>query len=434
MRIARAIPAVLLSAAAGMASAQSQIPAVFVANNGNLEGSVTSYTFDPDGRPVKVDQFITDSRNSGEPTKGGENAYSIDISPSGEFLAVTHVTALSPFERLTILRVHPDATLSEEARYQVPNAAFSVKWLSDTRLAVTRTSTSFPNYLFTYEWDRPNDRLRQLGLVQLESFSTVKAIHPSRQWLYVNTTVLFQGGTLQTIFIDPSTGVPTIIDSLPLGPNYGLDPAISSDGRLLYVAGGSINDEIAGFIVDETTGMLFPAGFGFFQTPDRSPNQIGFGPDDGVIYVGHANGNIRSFLVDPTSGEIVDTGMTFDIGDVGDIQPFGEDLVLMLNKNDLNSPDMGLISMTYDPAGSFAGITGPAVPSGGRAPERMATWFVEAPDCPADLNGDGVVDADDFFLFLQLFADGDPRADFNNDGVIDADDFFDYLTAFAAGC
>ncbi len=57
-----------------------------------------------------------------------------------------------------------------------------------------------------------------------------------------------------------------------------------------------------------------------------------------------------------------------------------------------------------------------------------------APTCPADLNGDGVVDADDFFLFLQWFADADPRADINNDGVIDADDFFEYLGLFAAGC
>ncbi len=56
------------------------------------------------------------------------------------------------------------------------------------------------------------------------------------------------------------------------------------------------------------------------------------------------------------------------------------------------------------------------------------------PICPPDLNGDGVVDADDFFKFLQLFAAGDPRADFNNDGVIDADDFFAFLSAFAAGC
>ncbi|MCC5786032.1 MAG: dockerin type I repeat-containing protein [Phycisphaerales bacterium] len=57
-----------------------------------------------------------------------------------------------------------------------------------------------------------------------------------------------------------------------------------------------------------------------------------------------------------------------------------------------------------------------------------------APACPADLNNNGVVDADDFFLFLQWFADGDPRADINGDGVIDADDFFEYLTLFAQGC
>lgn len=59
--------------------------------------------------------------------------------------------------------------------------------------------------------------------------------------------------------------------------------------------------------------------------------------------------------------------------------------------------------------------------------------IVDAP-CIADINGDGVVDADDFFAFLSLFASGDPLADINGDGVIDADDFFAYLTLFAAGC
>ncbi len=61
-------------------------------------------------------------------------------------------------------------------------------------------------------------------------------------------------------------------------------------------------------------------------------------------------------------------------------------------------------------------------------------YNIGGPTCRPDLNGDGVVDADDFFLFLQLFASGDPRADFNNDGVIDADDFFLFLNAFALGC
>ncbi|TVS09162.1 MAG: hypothetical protein EA423_00440, partial [Phycisphaerales bacterium] len=54
--------------------------------------------------------------------------------------------------------------------------------------------------------------------------------------------------------------------------------------------------------------------------------------------------------------------------------------------------------------------------------------------CRPDLNNDGVVDADDFFLFLQFFAAGDMRADMNCDNLIDADDFFEFLTLFAAGC
>ncbi|MCC5786026.1 MAG: dockerin type I repeat-containing protein [Phycisphaerales bacterium] len=54
--------------------------------------------------------------------------------------------------------------------------------------------------------------------------------------------------------------------------------------------------------------------------------------------------------------------------------------------------------------------------------------------CRPDLNNDGVVDADDFFLFLQWFADADPRADINGDGVIDAADFYEYLDLFAQGC
>ncbi|TVS00385.1 MAG: DNRLRE domain-containing protein [Phycisphaerales bacterium] len=64
--------------------------------------------------------------------------------------------------------------------------------------------------------------------------------------------------------------------------------------------------------------------------------------------------------------------------------------------------------------------------------EMMRQFEVIA--CAADLNRDGVVDADDFFLFLSLFAAGDPRADMNKDGVIDADDFFVFLALFAAGC
>lgn len=54
-------------------------------------------------------------------------------------------------------------------------------------------------------------------------------------------------------------------------------------------------------------------------------------------------------------------------------------------------------------------------------------------NCPADLTGDGSLDADDFFLYLDLFASGDDHADIDGNGSIDADDFFAYLDLFAAG-
>ena len=63
--------------------------------------------------------------------------------------------------------------------------------------------------------------------------------------------------------------------------------------------------------------------------------------------------------------------------------------------------------------------------------------FCYRPDCDpcrADLDGDGDVDADDFFTFLDLFSAGDFAADIDGDGDIDADDFFEYLDLFATGC
>lgn len=54
--------------------------------------------------------------------------------------------------------------------------------------------------------------------------------------------------------------------------------------------------------------------------------------------------------------------------------------------------------------------------------------------CPADMDGSGVLDGDDFFFFLDLFASGDARADLAGNGVIDVNDFFAFLDLFAEGC
>ncbi len=52
--------------------------------------------------------------------------------------------------------------------------------------------------------------------------------------------------------------------------------------------------------------------------------------------------------------------------------------------------------------------------------------------CRADYDGNGVVNSQDFFAFLNNFFLG--SADFNNSGTTDSQDFFDFVNAFLAGC
>jgi len=57
---------------------------------------------------------------------------------------------------------------------------------------------------------------------------------------------------------------------------------------------------------------------------------------------------------------------------------------------------------------------------------------VQREQCRADLNSDGEVNSLDFFIFLNLFLQG--NADFNGDGITGSDDFFVYMRAYLSGC
>ncbi|MFG0306383.1 MAG: GC-type dockerin domain-anchored protein [Phycisphaerales bacterium JB040] len=65
---------------------------------------------------------------------------------------------------------------------------------------------------------------------------------------------------------------------------------------------------------------------------------------------------------------------------------------------------------------------------------NSTTLVDEAPDCPADVNSDGVLDNGDIGAFVQLFLASDLSADFNNDGILDNGDIGAFVGAFLAGC
>jgi streptogramin lyase len=61
-------------------------------------------------------------------------------------------------------------------------------------------------------------------------------------------------------------------------------------------------------------------------------------------------------------------------------------------------------------------------------------FIVEYKPCRPDLSDDGIVNSQDFVLFLGYFVLGDPLADFNGDGRVDSRDFSAFLNAFVLGC
>ncbi|MCC6428139.1 MAG: hypothetical protein IT435_15120 [Phycisphaerales bacterium] len=55
-------------------------------------------------------------------------------------------------------------------------------------------------------------------------------------------------------------------------------------------------------------------------------------------------------------------------------------------------------------------------------------------ECPADFDGSGFVDTDDYDAFVEAFEAGTDDADFDGSGFVDTDDFDAFVEAFEAGC
>ncbi len=64
----------------------------------------------------------------------------------------------------------------------------------------------------------------------------------------------------------------------------------------------------------------------------------------------------------------------------------------------------------------------------------VRAYRTERNDCPADFNGDTVVNSLDFIAFLNAYTAGDPKADFNGDTVVNSLDVLAFLNAYVLGC
>ena len=97
------------------------------------------------------------------------------------------------------------------------------------------------------------------------------------------------------------------------------------------------------------------------------------------------------------------------------------------------------VNVTTDLAGNprFLDDPGTADTGVGSAPiaDMGAYEFMPAaPDCPGDINGDGVIDTADLGLLIGGFGTGDAAADLNSDGIVDTADLGILIGVFGSVC
>jgi 6-phosphogluconolactonase (cycloisomerase 2 family) len=445
----RKAPAVsALAFAAHIACAQTYI---YVANNGNLEGSVTSYRAQlSSGFPAlwtltTVDRVVTGSRTSLSQPCPGCNTAALAVSPDGSLLASTHASG-SPTEQLTIYELDGEGGMSVAATLSVPDTSLDLVWV-DTDFDDSVSHLLAPMVLGSvsevrlYRFDRGTQTLSLAATAPAGQFST--SVQEWNGRIYANDSF---GNAIRVYEYDltPGSESLTLVQTQP-SPVFGVHLLATYDdlssGGFLYATGGISGggDKIAGFAIDGVTGLLTPLP-SLFTSAGASPSLLSCGGYD-QIYVGHGtDATVRRFGINRTTGALTQTNDVFDVGLQGSIggmaAAYDCAFAGLLVTDDTSTLDglVGLYTLAPDLSPAGATVAGP-VASGGIAPSDIA---VVRPrfnfDCPADVNGDGLLDFGDIALFIEFWNAGSCLADLDGCGTVDFGDVSAFLRSFTDGC
>ncbi|HMN96736.1 MAG TPA: hypothetical protein PKC43_05490 [Phycisphaerales bacterium] len=406
--------------------AQSSVPAIFVANNGNLEGSVSSLTIAPDGSLAFRQKLVLGSVPSLQFFDPGLNAYSISISPDGRWLAVSHATASTTVERISVLEVLPDAGIALAFVFDTPDSPLDVEWVDDGLLAVTRTSTNTANNVLLYTIDPEEGQAALSDSAVSGGFNSWIAVHPSRELLFTQES---SSNTVRSFVVEGSSLTQT--STAFNGSVYPLGLGVSPDGTRIYSGGGisAGGKMISGWTIDAALGVLTPIPGSPWISPGQSPKQVAVSGDGSYAYVGHGtDATIRGFAIAP-DGALVDIGVMFDVGfqgSLGEIAISG-DLLFATDRDTIFDGQRGVYSFTIGVDGSL-NQNGPLVDTQGISPNSIAIWR-PAPGDPADLDGNGTVDGADLGLLLAAWGTGGP-GDLDGNGIVDGADLGLLLAAW----
>jgi 6-phosphogluconolactonase (cycloisomerase 2 family) len=257
-----------------------------------------------------------------------------------------------------------------------------------------------PDQVVIYDFDPAGPTLTEIDAENVGTFSTYLALHPSRQYLYVNDSG--SGNTLRAFSI-ATNGTLTLIDSEPTGSYYNLELTVSPDGTKLYAAGG-ITHVVLGFNV-ATDGKLTPMAGSPFPEFGSSPSNVAVSTDNAYLLVGHGtDATVRSASINPATGALTYTGNMFDVGlqgTLGDVQVL-DDLFFVTDNSTAIDGIMGVYSFTLNADGSFT-QHGPITWTEGIAPRSVAVWRPIV--LVGDLSCDGHVNFGDINPFVLILTD-----------------------------
>ena len=428
-RISNPAPAIALTlslACHGIAAGQTTDRAIFVANNGNLEGSITSFFVNEDGTLSFADRLVTGERDSLQEPCPGCNASTISITPDGQYLAVGHPASNDASQAISIIEVGRNAELTLVEQFFAPSSLLGVVWIDDRILAATQSAgfaTTNTVNIFRFQPSGPSLTLQDSTTTT--GFTTDLAVDRERRRLFAQQTIA-NGVRSYSVAMNGSL---TELDFLPLDNTYQLGLGASADGTRLYAGGGISNggNKVSGVAVDPETGALSPIPGQPFDSGGSAPKQAVVSDDGLFVIAGHgSDATVRTFFADE-QGALTATGVSFDVGSQGTLGRVAtmDEFVFATDTSTLGNGLMGVYSFTLGQSGELQ-QNGPLYDTEGLAPNGIAVWNPVGAPCPGDLTGDGDVKVFDLLELLDAWgacADpGDCPADLDRSGTVDVFD------------
>jgi 6-phosphogluconolactonase len=258
------------------------------------EGNLASFRLDP-----RTGQLHLLS----EVVAGDDPAY-VFVDHSGKFLLSAYYRAA----KVTVHRILANGAIAHPPVQEVATAINAHAIVTDRSNRFAFVPHTGPNAIFQFRFNPGTGLLEPGGVPKVQRPEQTGprhlVFHPIKDFAYVSDE---QGNSVSVYRFAAQNGAHTPLQTestLPAGfsgRNSTARLEVHPSGRFVYVANRG-HDSLAGFQIDQTTGLVTSFG----QTPtEGTPRSFSISPSGDHLYAaGQATGRLAAFNVDTASGSL----------------------------------------------------------------------------------------------------------------------------------